>query len=204
MAYIIKQFNMKLTTILLFLISLNGVLYAQPHLHHNFGIKAGGNIAKFGQEKINWDTRYSWHAGLLAHIHRSRHFAIQPELYYSAQGAEHVIVGIDRKIELGYLQLPVLFQYMTGSGFRFQGGPQVGFLMSAKQQLNGGTRTDVKDAFKKIDFGLTAGVSYVTKLNVGFDARYFYGLTDISTANTGGNINNTLIQLGVFYLFKHK
>lgn len=200
----IKYIIMKLTTIFVFLISLSSVLYAQEHLHHNFGIKAGGNIATFGQENINWDTRYSWHAGVLAHIHRSKHFAIQPELYYSEQGAERAVVGLDNQLELAYLQLPVLFQYMTGSGFRFQAGPQVGFLLSAKQQLNGGARSDAKDSFKNIDFGVTAGVSYVTRLNFGFDARYFYGLTDISDTNTGGKINNTMIQLGVFYLFKHK
>ena len=200
-----KFISMKLPIIFVLFISLTSISYAQSDIHHNFGIKAGGNIAKLGQENVNWDSRYSWHAGVLAHIHRSKHFAIQPELYYSAQGAQHVLVGFDRTLELGYLQLPVLFQYMTGSGFRFQGGPQLGFLMSAKQQLSGGAMTDVKESFKKIDFGLTAGFSYVTKLDFGFDARYFYGLTDIADNNTsGGKINNLLIQLGVFYLFKHK
>ena len=180
------------------------LLQAQSHIHHNFGIKAGVNVAKLGQDNVNWDTRYSWHLGLLSHIHMSKHFAIQPELYYSRQGAEHVIPGVDREIKLGYLQLPVLFQYMTGSGFRFQGGPQLGFLLNADQKLNGGTATDVKDLFKKIDIGLAAGVSYVTKPGFGFDARYVYGLSNISNSNTGGDINNLLIQVGVFYLIKHK
>lgn len=197
---------MRTPIIFAFLISICSLVNAQSNTHHNIGIKAGGNIAKLGQTNINWDSRYSWHAGLLAHIHKSKHFAIQPELYYSSQGAEHIIPGSERKIELSYLQLPVLFQYMTGSGFRFQGGPEVGFLMSAKQRLNGGAATDVKSSFNKVDFGLTAGASYVTRSGLGFDARYFYGLTDISSNATvaNGNVNNLLIQLGVFYLFKHK
>ena len=194
---------MRITIIFALLISVCSSVYAQNVFHSNIGIKAGGNIAKFGQEDVNWDTRYSWHAGLLAHIHKSKHFAIQPELYYSAQGAEHVLPGLERKIKVSYLQLPVLFQYMTGSGFRFQAGPQLGFLLNADQELNG-VESDIKDSFKKTDFGLAAGFSYVTKLGLGFDARYVYGLSDISKNTSGTNINNLLIQLGVFYLFKHK
>lgn len=191
-------------TLMLFLICFTA--FSQSRIHSNFGIKAGATAAKFGQEHINWDTKYRWHAGLIAHLHISDHFAIQPELFYSAQGSEHVIVGSDRQIELGYLQLPVLFQYMTGSGFRFQGGPQIGLLMSARQQINGGTKADVKDSFKKTDFSLTAGISYITRMGLGFDARYSYGLSDISdTDNTAGtDINNLLIQVGVFYQFKLK
>jgi len=179
---------------------------AQSKIHSNFGIKAGANAAKLGQKVINWDTRYSWHAGLLAHLHMSEHFAIQPELVYSGQGAEHVITGSDRQLELGYLNLPILFQYMTGSGFRFQVGPQIGFLLNAEEQLNGGPNSDVKDSFKKTDLGLLAGVSYITRLGLGFDARYVYGLSDITKTDnsSGSDINNLLIQVGVFYQFKHK
>ena len=194
-----------ITFICIFLLACT-IGFSQSTIHSNFGIKAGATAAKFGQESINWDTKYRWHAGLLAHLHMSDHFAIQPELFYSAQGAEHIVVGSDLQIELGYLQLPILFQYMTGSGFRFQGGPQIGFLLNADQQLNGGAKTDVKDSFKKTDFGLTAGVSYITKMGLGFDARYTYGLSDISDTDnsTGGKINNLLIQVGAFYQFKHK
>ena len=195
---------MRITIIFVLVISMCSLGYTQSRFHTNIGIKAGANIAKFGQENINWDTRYSWHAGLLAHIHRSKHFAIQPELYYSAQGAEHVVPLLERKIKVSYLQLPVLFQYMTGSGFRFQAGPQLGLLLNADQQLNGGAEADIKDSFKKTDIGLAAGVSYVTRFDLGFDARYVYGLTDISKNTTGNNLNNLLIQVGMFYLFKHK
>ena len=96
-------------------------LIAQSGTHMNFGIKAGLQAAKLGQPVINWDTKYRWHAGFLAHLHMSRHFAIQPELIYSAQGAEHITATTDTQIELGYLNIPVAFQYMTGSGFRFNG-----------------------------------------------------------------------------------
>jgi len=183
-------------------------LKTQSQTHCNFGIKAGGQAAKFGQEGTNWDTKYRWHAGLLAHLHVSKHFAIQPELIYSAQGAEHITPTTDTQIELNYLNLPVVFQYMTGSGFRFQAGPQLGIRLNAKRTFNGGMESDIKSSIKTADLGLLAGFSYVTKFGLGFDARYVYGLTDIAkegnSAELGTGLNNLVIQLGAFYQFKHK
>jgi hypothetical protein len=153
-------------------------LKAQSGIHSNFGIKAGAQAAKLGQPVVNWDTKYRWHAGLLAHLHMSRHFAIQPELIYSAQGAEHITTTTDTQIELGYLNVPIVFQYMTGSGFRFQAGPQIGFLVNADRDINS-VESDIKSSIKKTDFGVLAGVSYVTKMGLGFDARYVYGKWDL-------------------------
>ena len=182
-------------------------LIAQSGTHMNFGIKAGLQAAKLGQPVINWDTKYRWHAGFLAHLHMSRHFAIQPELIYSAQGAEHITTTTDTQIELGYLNIPVAFQYMTGSGFRFQAGPQLGILLNADRDINS-VESDIKSAIRKADLGVLAGISYVTKPGLGFDARYVYGITDISkkgnTAGLGSDLHNMVIQVGAFYQFKHR
>jgi hypothetical protein len=55
---------------------------------------------------------------------------------------------------------------------------------------------------------LLVGASYITKSGLGFDARYGYGLTDISNTDNssgmGADINNLLIQVGLFYQFKHQ
>ena len=180
---------------------------AQSGIHSNFGIKAGGQAAKLGQPVTNWDTKYRWHAGLLAHLHMSKHFAIQPEIIYSAQGAEHITSTTDTQIELGYLNLPIVFQYMTGSGFRFQAGPQVGILLNADRDING-VESDISSSVKKADLGLLAGFSYITRTGLGFDARYVYGLTDIAkksnAAALGSDLNNLVIQVGAFYQFKHR
>ena len=46
-------------------------LKAQLRIHSNFGIKAGAQVAKLGQPATNWDSKYRWHAGFLAHLHIS-------------------------------------------------------------------------------------------------------------------------------------
>lgn len=179
---------------------------AQTSIRSNFGIKVGAQASKLGQKSFNWDSKYRWHAGLLAHLHISNHFAIQPELVYSAQGAEHITATTETQVDLKYLNLPVVFQYMTGSGFRFQAGPQIGILINADRDING-AKNDIKNSIRKTDLSLLAGFSYITKLGFGLDARYVYGMTDVSkqgnTAGFGSDINNLVIQVGLFYQFKH-
>src|SRR6266446_7612967 len=97
------------------------------------GIKVGLNVASLNVENgVDFNSIVSAHAGGLVHIHMSPHFAIQPELFLSGQGGERG----DDKMKLVYLNLPVLFQYMVGDGFRLHTGPQLGVLLSAKEKVD--------------------------------------------------------------------
>ena len=179
---------------------------AQSGIRPNFGIKVGAQASKLGQPIINWDSRYRWHIGLLAHLPIAEHVAVQPELIYSAQGAEHITTATETELELGYLNVPILFQYVTNWGFRFQAGPQIGILLDAKRKVNG-AKSGVSNSFKKVDLGAIAGISYKMKAGLGFDARYVYGLTNIAKDNNsvglGTDLKNLVIQVGVFYEFRH-
>src|SRR5215212_1260980 len=120
----------------------------------HFGLKAGFNISSLKVDGGNdYKPKVGFHAGGLAHIHISTHFAVQPELLYSAQGGED---NNDSKLSLNYLNLPVLMQYMTGTGFRLQTGPQLGFLLSAKSK-EGHVEVDVKDDLNTIDVSWSFG-----------------------------------------------
>ena len=188
------------TAIIALLIS--GTASAQHgNLHSAFGIKAGMNIYNLNtDDNADLNTKIGFNAGLLGHIHLNKHIAMQPELVYSSQGSKYPAPGSsDGKIKLNYINIPVLFQYMFDNGFRIEAGPQVGFLVSAKNEL-GNVKTDIKDQFNTVDFGVGAGVSYVNPpTGLGIDARYNFGLTDI--ANVGTNkVHNRGAQVGVFYL----
>ena len=130
---IVTYETLTMKNILLALLCIVGStsLKAQSGIHGNFGVKAGVQASKLGQESFNWDSKYRWHSGIFFHLHLSKHFAVQPELMYSAQGAEHITTTTETQLELNYLNLPIIFQYMTGSGFRFQAGPQIGILLKA-------------------------------------------------------------------------
>lgn len=168
--------------------------------HTNFGVKAGLNVANIHiKDGVNTDARASFHIGGLAHIHVSTHFAIQPELLYSGQGAKYSTGNQTASTRLNYITVPILAQYMTGTGFRFETGPQVGALVTAKTEVNDHS-TDVKDDYKKIDLSWAFGASYVLPEGLGFDARYNHGMSNIND-QSNPKVTNRVFAIGVFYQF---
>ncbi|HEX4373929.1 MAG TPA: porin family protein [Puia sp.] len=175
----------------------------------NFGLKAGVNLANAtGSDAEGSSMRVSFNAGALAQISLNDMLSVQPEVYYSDQGAK---VKFDNGLggtvtgtqKLGYINVPVLVKYTTSSGFFVQTGPQIGFLLSAKASA-AGQSSDEKSFFKSTDFSWAFGAGFLTSMNIGIDARYNLGLSNIeNTGNSGGTgtIKNGVIQIGVFYLF---
>lgn len=172
---------------------LTGTISAQSV---NIGVKGGLNV--YNVTNSGLDQKAGVNLGLLGHVHLSDHWGLQPEIMYSSQGARG---DANNRLNLDYLNVPVLLQYMFDNGFRLQAGPQLGFLMSANT-INGDNKVDVKDSYKNIDLGLSLGASYVhPPTGFGIDARYNLGLVDIHETN---DYRNNGFQLGVFYLFNHR
>lgn len=169
------------------------------HAQSAVGLKGGLNLSSV----TNRDMKLGYHVGMLAHLHMGPKWALQPEVVYSNQGAEYELSNArDYKLNLNYINVPFLFQYMAGNGLRLQTGPQVGFLTSVTDKVEGGQLNAVnKDDFKETDFSWSFGVSYLGRSNVGFDARYNLGLTDIN-ATGPAKIKNNVGQIGVFMLLR--
>jgi hypothetical protein len=180
----------KFLTGLIAALLITGVASAQhgnaPAGHVTLGVKGGLNMYNINNDNnTSYDQRTGFNLGLLGHIHRNSEWAFQPELVYSAQGAENH--------KLGYINIPVLIQYMFDNGFRIQAGPQAGFLVSSDNDID----------YNPIDLALSAGVSYVLpSTGFGFDLRYNHGLSDINKSNDVKSYNRG-IQLGLFYLIGH-
>lgn len=172
--------------------------------HVNIGIKGGLNVYNINNDNgAKYDAKPGLNLGLIGHIHLAPQLALQPEIVYSAQGAKFNSIAGETKINLGYINVPVLLQYMFDNGFRLQAGPQIGFLVNAKS-VTGGTSTNIKNDLKSVDFALGAGVGYVhVPSGFGVDARYNIGLSNINN-NSSVKSTNRGVQLGVFYLFNHK
>src|SRR5579864_1870517 len=108
-----------------------GVFFVQAQRRHSessqveYGVKGGLNVANVGVSgSTNPDTKISGYLGLLAHIHLTEQFAVQPELLFSGQGYKYTINGTDYNVPLNYITLPILGQLMFGDGFRAETGPQ--------------------------------------------------------------------------------
>ena len=170
----------------------------------NFGIKGGLNVYNVHvDDESEYDSKTGLHVGLLGHVHLSKQWALQPELLYSAQGAKFTNSGVETKLKLDYINVPILFQYMFDNGFRLEAGPQVGFLVGAKTEAND-VSVDVKDQLKGVDLGLGLGLGYIhVPSGFGVDARYNLGLSNISEDDDNKSMNRGF-QLGIFYQFQHR
>lgn len=167
----------------------------------NFGIKAGGNYATLtGNEVGETDYLFGFHLGLVAEYQLTPKFALQPELLYSLEGAESSIdmqldeffLKSDQELKLGYINLPVMAKFYATDALSLQAGPQIGYLVSAKNKYNISTNfeedmdmnmsgtEDVLEELKKLSFGLNFGLGYELNQNLFLQARYHLGLSDIS------------------------
>lgn len=174
------------------------VLFAQTA---TFGIKGGLNVASLSNIQ-GGSSRLGYHAGFLLHVHATPQFAVQPEFLYSSQGAKYTTSNAEHNLDLGYLNVPVLLQYMAGSGFRLETGPQLGFLVNVDDKLNGtSTGFFSSSDFKKTDVSWAIGAGYEGRSGLGIDARYNLGLSNINNYGTT-TIHNNVFQVGLFYMLK--
>jgi hypothetical protein len=191
-----KPFFMKKNIVLLAaaIFSIISLKAQQTH----FGIKGGLNIASVEvKDGDDYNSKAGIHFGGLAHIHVSKHFAVQPELVFSMQGGKDG----DFKLNLNYINLPVLAQYMANDGFRLQTGPQIGFNVGAESKL-GNVEVDISDDINTIDLAWVFGASYLFPQGIGIDARYNLGLNNINETDTFVE-KNRVFQVGLFYQFMH-
>ena len=115
----------------------------------------------------------------------SEKFSFQPEIMYSRQGYSFG----DDIVALNYLNIPLMGKYYITKGFSVEAGPQIGFLLSAKNE-----KTDVKDLFNTFDFGLNFGLGYKFENGLNFGARYNLGLTDINNVEGSSSKNKKVFQ----------
>lgn len=164
-----------------------------------FGLKAGLNVANIKEQNVTnaFDTRLGFHVGGLAHFHVTNQIAFQPEIQFSSQGAE--LKNSNDELQLSYVNVPLMFQYMFNNGFRIEAGPQIGFLVNAEREI-GGNDIDSDDEFKKADVALGIGLNYLTYSGFGVGGRYNFGVSNAREQGTN-DYTNRVFQASVFYMF---
>jgi hypothetical protein len=165
-----------------------------------FGAKAGINLAnltgKTAGEKETADSKTGFHIGGVVDIPVSEKFSISPELNFDQWGAQQEESGSTLKLNLNYINLPILAKVNIG-GFGIYAGPQVGFLISANAKMDD-EEEDIKEQFKSTDFGAVFGAEYNLAYGIFLSARYNLGLAKITEDSDDNNYaKNTAITFGV-------
>ncbi|QHT68589.1 PorT family protein [Rhodocytophaga rosea] len=181
--------------------------------------RVGVNISDFNGDVANNNIQLGFSGGAMLTYSVVNTFGISVEALYSQKGAkfENAAYGSERmnfNRRINYIEVPVLARYFLNKNGDFRPnlfiGPDFGFKLSAKdanRELTSGTArpdVDISNAINPVDVGITGGIglnfSVIESMRFLIDARYTYGLTDISSAPlasfTGGqDVKNSAITL---------
>jgi hypothetical protein len=187
--------------------------FATANAQVNIMVKGGITVANVtGRDAEGTKSLAGFNGGIQAAVKLVPSFYIKPELSFSAQGAKVPVeiqgdggqaTTMEGKTHLNYLNLPLQVEYMRNRFF-VEAGPKLGYLLSAKLKGVGET-ADLKEDFKKIDFGAVVGAGYVSKWNIGISARYEHGFSSIAKqyeGETDAKVHNSVFSLGLFYVLR--
>lgn len=154
-----------------------------------WGIRGGYNISNLDFEdgssaNIPNKHRNSVYIGFFANIGLTKTISLNPEIQFSAEGAN------DERLHLDYIQTPILLRFRLSEKFHIAAGPQAGLKVHKYE-----------DGIKNLAYSAVGGIEYKITHVLFAEARYTYGIRNIFDEVSGISAKNTNIQLGVGYRF---
>ncbi|MDH7445596.1 porin family protein [Aquimarina sp. 2201CG14-23] len=173
-------------------------------LYARAGFKGGVNYSSIIGDADSPEGRVRIHLGAVIEYPISQKFFLQGELLYSSQGYKIDISGVEQKISLNYITLPIIAKIHITTPISLETGPQFSLLSTVSNE-DVPDNDPFFDAFNDFDFSWAFGVGYKLESGMFFQLRYNLGITNI---NDTGVINvtnrNSIAQLSIGYLFKTK
>ncbi|MDR1756926.1 MAG: PorT family protein [Culturomica sp.] len=196
-----------------------------------WGVRGGLNLPKVAfdteGEAPDYKAKTGFHLGVVADLEITGSFYLQPGLYLTTKGAQleesEGQASYEQKVNLSYLQVPVLASYRFDLGddlkLHLNAGPYLAYGVGGKikeeTKWQGGSEENKYDAFgtsgedtekgglKRFDAGLSlgAGVS-IGKIYAGLN--YDLGLSNLAEEKEWGNetkIKNRSFNISVGYNF---
>ena len=178
---------------------------AQQSQAVEWGLKFGLNSTSFALSSETLQKNHTAHTdyilGAFLTFHISEKWAIQPEVYFSEEGAEYdwLMYSFDfynYKYRMPYFQFPVLLKFNIPVEGRFLPSLFFGPYAKIRQEAtflrvidhgeaeDFGQREDITDVIKSFDYGLVIGGGLGVKTCFGkivLDIRYSFGLTNMAT-----------------------
>ena len=186
---------MKKTIVLFFLIS-SCYTFSQSKI--SYGVKAGVNYSGFRTDNGTNSDLFGINLGGVAKMDLNTTFALQSELNLNTKGGvfRFPLLSNNPEIKLTYINLPILLQTKITKKFTFDVGPEFGFLVGQKAELNGDT-FEIDDV-PVFDMNLNVGLSYQFEKGIFIQGRYGYGLTELFE---NSDYKNSCISMSVGYFF---
>lgn len=209
---------MKIIVLLSFFLLSIGIANAQKT---RFGLKGGLNIANIdlttnSTAPFTFNSKTSFNVGFIVEINVSPKLYIQPEVFYSGQGASfnfNVSNGSQQvftynKLNFGYINIPVIVKYDVAQNIFLEFGPQIGFLVNADLETTFNNQTKSQSFSQNVrdyDFGLNIGLGFNATKDLSINGRYYFGLTNIDKSEpntTSDQLKNRVLSIDLIYKFK--
>ena len=196
-----------------------GQLTLQPKVGLNLANLTNTDVRtnNYTNDKESGKLKGDFAIGVEAEYGLTEKFAVAAGLLYSRQGTTFgevkvygnadgsVSEGWDKnERNLDYLNIPIVANFYFAKGWAIKAGVQPGFLLSAKNKVDGVGATpsvndDIKDTFKSFDLSIPLGLSFEYEKAV-FDLRYNLGVTKMNKEGDN-SLKNSVIQFTVGYKF---
>ena len=164
--------------------------------------KVGLNVSSVTEDEAGYIAGFV--GGVEGEYHVSPMVGISAGLLYSMQGASVKNAEGDPKLQMNYVNIPILVNAYVAKGLALKAGIQPAFNVSNKVKIDGISIDYDKYApegaaeIKTFDFSIPVGISY-EYMNVCLDARYNIGVSKIAD---GAADKNSVFQITLGYKFK--
>lgn len=178
----------------------------------SIGIKGGGTlyqgVIEFMGVEETTDASFAFGGGLFIEMPINRFVSIQPEILFLMKGAEDdAMLGMSGSFTntFSYIDVPLMLRLniavLDGLTPYVLGGPYAGYLLKAEME-HGGTKEDITDDFKSINFGakIGGGLKFgALSIELMFDMGLVNILDEDDLADVTVKQNGLTLMLGISF-----
>ncbi len=162
---------------------------AQSYKSFRMGPRIGMNVSGFTGEGNDAKYKTGFTVGLAAEYSFAKWFALSGDVMFSQQGARQKAFGTVTKMNLNYLNIPIMANFYIIDNLALKVGVQPGFNVMARAKVSEDKTIvirNIKENVSVFDFSIPVGISYDFMNSFRVEARYAIGITDISKPRETG------------------
>ena len=158
-------------------------MFSQANAQTKFSVQGGLNLMQMKASamglSIEFDSDAALNLGVIADFKGTDNFNLRSGVLYNGNSSSLTFDGEKTKTTVNYLSLPFLGRFKVSEGLYAIAGPQINFLMSAKNRYDGET-SDEKEAVKSSSFSGLFGAEYQLSDKFRLGINYTAGLSNIA------------------------
>jgi hypothetical protein len=159
-------------------------MFSQANAQTKISVQGGLNLMQMKASamglSIEFDSDAALNLGVIADFKGTDNFNLRSGLLYNGNTSSLTFDGEKQKTTVNYLSVPLQGRFKVSEGLYAIAGPQISFLLSAKERYDGSTSDDLKEAIKSTSFSGLLGAEYQFSDKFRLGVNYTIGLSNIA------------------------